>query len=497
MQPQNNQTSNVAASLGEDKSGSRVESVTAPTTILVALANYGQRNDVHLQRLLREFRSMRWRLDVHVLTNQPKDLGPDVTVHVGLPTRNPRSLPFAHRRLFAERLSQADYFIYCEDDTLITERNINAFLEVNALLGPDEIPGFLRIEQLSPSELHMESAHGPYRWNPASVVRRGSHLFAAFTNVHSAATIASRAQIQKAIDSGGFLVPPHVGRFGMLECAASDLYTQCGFNRLICISRIEEFLLPHLSNANSLKWGLQYEEFLAQTSALERVAQTQGWTGSLVEIEAHVPRGFWSKNLYENPDQSFLSNFPSTAKTVLSIGAGWGATEDALAAQGKQVVAVPVDAVFADCLRRRKIEVVEGNLEAAVAKLRPRQFDGILLRDILHLSPDPVQWLKVVESFLAPGGTVVASLPRTMDPLRAVWFLRGEPDYVFPAPFRHSNVQRVTRSRLTNWFRQAGLTARVISSCTSENRAAFLKKTHGIGFSLLADHFTVLARRRG
>jgi len=495
VEPQRKPTSDTPASLSEAEGGAQIESVSAPTSILVVMANYGRRNDVHLRRLLQEFRSMRWRLDLHILTNVPKDLGSGVTVHVGLPTRNPRSLPFAHRRVFAERLSQADYFIYCEDDTLISERNINAFLEVNPLLEADEIPGFLRIEQLSPSEQHMESAHGPYRWNPASVVRRGAHLFAAFSNVHSAATMASRAQVQRAIESGGFLVEPHIGRFGMLECAASDLYTQCGLNRLVCISRIEEFLVPHLTNANSLKWGIPYEEFLAQTGALERVAQNQGWTGSLVEIEAHVPRGFWSKNLYEAPDPTILSHFPPTTRTVLSIGAGWGATEQWLVSQGKEVVAVPVDAVFADCLRRRRIEVVEGRLEKAAAKLQHQRFDGILLRDILHLSPNPVQWLTLLESLLAPSGTIVASLPRTLDPLRAIWYLRGEPDYVFPGPFQRSNVQRVTRSRLASWFQQAGLAVEVIPSCNTDDRVAMLKRTRGFGLALLADRYTAVARR--
>src|SRR5512135_300952 len=77
----------------------RLDPVPAEPSILVVVANFGTGNDVYLHRLLAEFRSMRLRLDLHVLTDVPKTLGSDVTLHVGLPNRNPRSLPFNHRRL--------------------------------------------------------------------------------------------------------------------------------------------------------------------------------------------------------------------------------------------------------------------------------------------------------------------------------------------------------------------------------------------------------------
>ena len=116
-----------AAAFGE--APRRVDSVSQAALILVVIASYGQENDAHLRGVLAEFRSMRLRLDLHVLSNVPRVSVIDVTMHVGLPTGNPRSLPFAHRRLFAAHIDKADYFIYCEDDTLINERNIRAFME--------------------------------------------------------------------------------------------------------------------------------------------------------------------------------------------------------------------------------------------------------------------------------------------------------------------------------------------------------------------------------
>lgn len=462
-------------------------------TILIAIASYGNGNDAYLQRLLTEFRSMRLRVDLHVLSNIHKELGPDVTVHVGLPTRNPRSLPFAHRRLFAERIATADYFIYCEDDTLVTERNIRAFLEVNCQLNSNEIPGFLRVERLSTCESYLECAHGAFRWDPSSLVRRGSSVFASFTNFHSAFTMASRAQVQQAIDSGGFLVAPHVGRFAMLESAASDIYTQCGLTRLVCVSRIEDFLVPHLSNQNCLKWGIPYAEFVQQTHALQQISTENRWNGSLFEVETRMPRGLWSKNLYERPDRSVLNLIPHDAETVLCVGSGWGATEEFLAERGKQVAGIPVDGVFADCLRRRRIEVIEGPIDRALQKLRSREFDVVLMQDFLQLLHDPVAWLSRLKALLSRKGVFVASVPRTFDPLRMVWYIRGEPAAVFPKKFADTGVQRVTRRRLQQWFKATGMHANIQLTFNTPKRIRIRQTIRKLSDWLVTDRFIVLA----
>ena len=472
----------------------RIDSVSSEPSILVAIASYGQENDAHLQGVLAEFRSMRLRSDLHVLSNLPKDLGPGVTVHVGLPTSNPRSLPFAHRQLFAEHLDKADYFIYCEDDTLISERNIRAFIEVNAVVNSDEIVGFLRVENLSPAERYVESAHGPYRWNPSSMVRRGPWMFASFTNHHSACTMASRAQIQKAIASGGFLVRPHIGRFAMLESAASDLYTQCGMTRMMCVSRIEDFLVPHLSNGNCRNWGLPYEEFLEQTRAFQEISSSNKWKGSLFNVETHVGRGRWSKNLYERLNPTLLKTIPQQAQTVLSIGSGWGATEEELARQGKQVTAVPVDAVFGDCLRRRGIATKEGTLEQVVLDLQCKRFDVILMQEVLHLVESPVKWLTMLRPLLSDSGVVLAAMPRTYDPLRIIWYLKGEPMTAYAKDFAHSRVHRVTQSRLAQWFTDAGMAVKILGSCTTPTRRSLQRKLWGLWSRPLSDSFIVLAK---
>jgi len=340
----------------------------------------------------------------------------------------------------------------------------------------------------------VESAHGPYRWSVPSLVKRSSLTFASFTNSHAAFTIASRAHLQKAIDSGGFLVEPHVGRFGMLECAASDLYTQCGMTRLICVSRIEDFLVPHLSNKNCPKWGLPYDEFVKQTHALEQNELKGAWQGSLLEVETRMPRGLWSKNLYERPDPSILELIPREARSILSVGAGWGSTEEFLAQQGRQVVGVPVDTVFADCLRRRGVETVEGPIEAAIAALQSRRFDVVLLLDVMHLLADPVHWLRLIQPLLNREGFIVATTPRTFDPLRLIWCFRGEVNAVFPKTYSDSQVQKVNRRRLASWFKAAGLAADIHATCNTPTRIACQKRMPAACAELFADRFLVKAK---
>src|ERR1700719_3961404 len=111
--------------------------------ILVAIASYGTNKDSYLRQLIAEYRGMSYHVDIVVVSNISKDLGDAVEVSVGLPAKDPWSLPFAHKRIFADRLEQYDLFIYSEDDTLITERHIENFVKATRVLKDDEIAGFL------------------------------------------------------------------------------------------------------------------------------------------------------------------------------------------------------------------------------------------------------------------------------------------------------------------------------------------------------------------
>ena len=126
-------------------------SVQSSPKILVALASYGMGNDCYLAQLVAEYRSMSFHVDIVVLSNLNKKVPPGVeTVVVDLKGQNPWSLPFPHKQIFASHLNETMTFLsILEDDTLVSETNLRAFLEMSDAVRENEIPGFLRFEQAS------------------------------------------------------------------------------------------------------------------------------------------------------------------------------------------------------------------------------------------------------------------------------------------------------------------------------------------------------------
>src|SRR5271165_2697316 len=181
--------------------------------LLVAICSYGETNLKLLRQIIHTYRSMALEVDVVVLSEAPKDLGSEVKVVVGLPARNPFSLPFGHKAIFAENLDRYDLFAYSEDDIGVTESNIRAFLNATAQLESDEIAGFLRYEVDRSAKWKVSEPWGPYHWKAESVKRRGAYVIAEFTNEHAGFYILTQAQLRKAIASGGFLRAPYSGRY--------------------------------------------------------------------------------------------------------------------------------------------------------------------------------------------------------------------------------------------------------------------------------------------
>lgn len=426
--------------------------------VLVAIANYGVKNRAHLEKLLEEYRSMPYDVDVVVLSDLPKALGPDVEVAVGLPDKDPWSLPFAHKKIFADRVDDYDVFIYSEDDTLIRQQHIDAFLEVTRVLPADRIAGFLRYEQDGEGRRYCSTIHSSYHWVPGSVESFGPYTFARFTNDHSACYLLTREQLRRAIASGGFLVAPHQGRYDLLCTAATDPYTQCGFVKMICISRIEDFLLHHLPNQYLGRMGLPYDEMRAQISVLHRGLENREDGEELLPSPKGLSTGRWNKMYYEQARQDVLAALPGEMKQVLSVGCGAGATEAALIERGARVVGIPLDAVVAESARMKGVEVTPPQWGRAFDLLNGRRFDGILLVDVLQYLQDPVALLARCARLTGDNGRLVIAVPnfgslkyrlsRSQDD-RKLWRARDS--------FGELGLHRTTVRVVAGWVRAAGL----------------------------------------
>jgi SAM-dependent methyltransferase len=437
---------------------------------------------------------MPWHVDIVILSNIPKDLGPGIEVFVHVPTKDPWSLPFGHRQLFADRADAYDVFIYSEDDTLVTQRNIEAFLDATRVLPPDEIAGFLRSEQDKAGGLYCVSMHSHFRWLPDSVRRVGADAYAQFTNEHAAVYMLTREHLKMAIRSGGFLVEPHKGRHDMLCAAATDPYTQCGFKKVVCISRINDFLLPHLPNKYVGRWGVPMADLDTALATLvslhERgLASADG----VLPVETKLPSARGSKDLYEYPDERFVSLIPTTCRRLLAIGSGWGATERHLLDRGHELVAIPADPVVAACAARRGVDVLCGPLDDIAGRLAGRQFDCIVAPMILHLLPDPVGLLRQFLGFLAPGGYFVASVPTFGDAGTWLRRIRGVANYRRIQDFQAVGTHRATKQQVRKWLEDCSLQLRKIEPVILGRRQKVSRALWNRCDGLLANEWLVQA----
>ena len=463
-------------------------------SILIAIASYGTAQDHYLEKLLSEFRKMRAEKRIVVLSDRDKQvIGAEVLA--GLPSNNPYSLPFAHRKLFADNANKFDLFMYTEDDTFLTEKHIKLFHTTQEMLQEDEIVGFIRSEQSSEGKKYITSINTLFRWLPESVVKRNGELFAQLSNQHSGCFIVTRKQLKKAIESGGFLVKPYKDTYGMLETAASDIYTRCGLRRLICISRIKDFIVPHLPNKYYQEMGISIEEMEFQIRSLIELHQNGRWNGSLFNPQTRLPGFRGSKTLFERPDEKLLAMIPKATKSILSIGCGLGETEFELNIKGLSVTAVPIDSVFGEALRARGIRSIEGSFNEVIEVLKGQQFDAVLIANVLHLVKNPVYWLQKIKHFIVPGGCLIASVSNISEILS--WLKDWKDGCRRPLyPSYNSFLAHSVNSRkLRNWLRTTGLEIKHFDADLVGWRQ-FIKKLHLEAIeSAFAARFIVVAKR--
>jgi len=379
--------------------------------ILVAIANYGTKNDEYLQIVLSEYKKMPFCIDIVVLSNIKKCFGPDIEVITGMPSRNPFSLPFGHKKLFAERIEDYDLFIYSEDDTLITETNINAFLKVTKILPDDQIAGFIRYEEYQNSERYYTTIHSHYHWIPTSVKTIGKYTFAHFSNDHSACFILTRDQLIKAVLSGGFLSEPRQGAYDMLCTAATDPYTRCGFQKLICISHLDQFSLHHLPNVYRGKMGIERSDLEVQIKAMKQIEKGVKSSKTLFRTKTNLNLPILNKKYYEPARFDIIDLIPECCEKVLSIGCGWGATEYELVKKGKSVTGIPIDSIIGASAKLKGIQILEPDFGKAMNQLKGKKFGCLLFINILQFLEDPDKIMNQFNRFIDKNGLFIVTLP--------------------------------------------------------------------------------------
>jgi SAM-dependent methyltransferase len=435
--------------------------------------------------------------DVHVvvLTNVLKTLTGNVEIKMQIPKGDPWSFPFAHKQILAERVNDFDLFIYSEDDTLITEGHIDAFLKACKDLNENEIAGFIRSELDQDGAISLSTINYFFNWKPSSIVQRGSKLFAYFSNEHSASYVLTQDQLRTCIESGGFLVSPHQHRYDLLVTAATDPYTQCGFKKLICISNIKDFTLPHLPNKYVGQMGLGEDDLNVQITAMEAIHNRTRPGTVLMNTETKLELAKWSKSYYEPTDDHILDLVGNRHPAVLSFGCGWGAMEVELQKRGAQVTAIPLDSIIGACAEARGIQTIYGDSRSVFRDLEGRHFDCILAINILHLSEDPVRLLASFRELLAPDGLLIVKLPNLASFSVFRKRLRRDSSFGDLESFDRTGIQETSFSLIKKWFAAAGFGIEDVRSIVPERAQIPNRLSAKLAEKWFAEEFTISAKK--
>lgn len=474
------------------------EKSSAPRKLLVAIASFGTGGDRYLEKLIAQYQAM--PLDVHivVLSNIDRALPQGVELLVGMPTKDPWSLPFAHKKVFADRANDFDLFIYSENDTPITLRNIEAFLEVSDVLPENEIAGFFRYEESPRGIRNYINLHGHYHWDASSVCRRGPYVFASLSNEHSACYLVTKKQLRKAIDSGGFLAAPHQGKYDLACTAATDPYTVCGFRKVVCISRLEDFLVRHLPDKYTPEtFDMKDQEFDRQIQSLLEIADNKRASASLLQAETKLPAAWYSKEYYETLQAEAVELLPVSVHSVLSVGSGLGETERWMLKEGMQVTAIPLDPVIGSALEGSGIELVYGEFGSARRSLDGRKFDCLFLSHILHLTHDPQGILREYAQLLHPGGVTVVVTPNIATLKNQLFGFQGKVGYRDLQSFDKSGVQWSSAGNLKKWFATAGLAVENVIWKASPRFEKFVNAWPKVFGPMFSSEIVVLGKKKG
>ena len=378
--------------------------------ILIAIASYGNKNDNYLNTLLQSLREISYEKDIIVQSNIEKNLGDDIQCLIGLPNADPRSLVFAHRQLFIDNLNNYDLFLYTENDILITQQNIEAFLDISKMLPENQVLGFVRYEVNQENEIQLTDIHYQYHWTTKSVQCVQSKIFAQLNNYHSACYLLTQSQLSRAIQSGNYDNFPRIsGSGGILEAASADPFIDCGLEKVICLSDIDRFLVQHLPNNYIDKWGLNIKQLKLQIEAMKEIANGDLINSFLLEDQTKLLiRGFDKKYL-NNCDQDVLKKIGLGRRKILSVGCGDGSTEEKLLQMGHDVTAIPLDSIIAAIAKGKEIEVLTPDVEQSLDDLSSRKFDYILFLETLQYIAEPEMFLQKFLHILKKNGTIIAT----------------------------------------------------------------------------------------
>jgi glycosyltransferase involved in cell wall biosynthesis len=139
-------------------------------------------------------------------------------------------------------------------------------------------------------------------------------------------------------------------------------------------------------------------------------------------------------------------------RTVLDVGCGQGELGHTLKMRGHYVVGTDARQPLFEL-----DEFVQGDLADGIAVDASRRFDVVILADVLEHMADPLRLLTQAARHLAPGGSLLVSLPNTVHWSVRMQMLRGKFEYTNKGLLDRGHLRFFTRDSALRLFDDAGL----------------------------------------
>lgn len=222
--------------------------------ILFSIANFGNSQLEYLVKLLESLAT--WEnCTIKVVVDTTVDLSnyfPKSTELIAFEQRIfPESigvrLPYKHRDLFVQNLGRFDWFFFSENDLLFHPKVIDFFAQKSKLLNSKDLIGFLRYEDFG-SARYLTDFDFKTPLTNGLPWRENGYIWYTPSIMHSGCYLLSNAQLERAVSSGGYTNYAHRQPYGVLEQAASDIYTQCAYHGKIVPLQCDEVFVHHMPN---------------------------------------------------------------------------------------------------------------------------------------------------------------------------------------------------------------------------------------------------------
>jgi 2-polyprenyl-3-methyl-5-hydroxy-6-metoxy-1,4-benzoquinol methylase len=153
-----------------------------------------------------------------------------------------------------------------------------------------------------------------------------------------------------------------------------------------------------------------------------------------------------------------LLEWVGAGKRVLDVGCSTGYISRALVERGCCVTGIEVDPLAAEQARAycEAVHVLDLNSPDWVANLPEREFDVVLLADVLEHLIDPGRVLCQVRSLLHTNGSLVISLPNVVHWNTRLRFLMGQFEYQAVGTLDHTHLRFFTKKTARELIESSG-----------------------------------------